>query len=388
MRRGRTAPDPVLQYDEVAAGLLAGRHGVCSPLGAWLLLALIADSATGDERADLTSILGCDPAGARTRAITLLRDPHPDVAAAVALWFDTATGTGIPGLAAAISPPATVGPVPDQAGADRWATESSRGLVESFPIATDAALAVLATALATRISWREPYPVAAADELRRPPHDPAFAGAALLRAPASSGSAIVAGRYGVHWAWSPRELVVVSAIGDPGDDPGDVLAVARRSAVALARDEQVPATTSLFDLPLGTGPAWELGEELGTGDPQRFETLLPAWRAGSRHDLLAHPALGFDAAGRALASLLPPGPAQVRAAQAAVARYTRTGFDAAAITALAVTRSAMVPRRRPVRTARLEFTHPYAVVAATGGAGPWRGLPVFDAWIAEPTAPS
>jgi hypothetical protein len=43
-----------------------------------------------------------------------------------------------------------------------------------------------------------------------------------------------------------------------------------------------------------------------------------------------------------------------------------------------------------VRTAELRFGHPYAVVAVTvdspgrGDPGPWHGLPVFSAWVADP----
>jgi hypothetical protein len=54
-----------------------------------------------------------------------------------------------------------------------------------------------------------------------------------------------------------------------------------------------------------------------------------------------------------------------------------------------------MPRTRPgvMRTAVLRFGQPYAVVAVTtdpdrrGGlpvSSPWRGLPVFSAWITQP----
>jgi hypothetical protein len=43
------------------------------------------------------------------------------------------------------------------------------------------------------------------------------------------------------------------------------------------------------------------------------------------------------------------------------------------------------------RIAELRFGHPYAVVAVAtderagdGGAGPWHGVPVFSAWVADP----
>lgn len=80
----------------------------------------------------------------------------------------------------------------------------------------------------------------------------------------------------------------------------------------------------------------------------------------------------------------------IEALQVAVATYARRGFEAAAVTALAVGVSATPhPPPGPFRTATLRFAHPYAVVAATRSqrGNPWRGLPIFAAWITEPDDP-
>ena len=74
----------------------------------------------------------------------------------------------------------------------------------------------------------------------------------------------------------------------------------------------------------------------------------------------------------------------------AAARYSRTGFEAAAVT---YAYAAAAPSHRPglLRTAELRFGHPFAVVAVTaqppsayGAVTPWQGLPVFSAWITQP----
>jgi len=73
-----------------------------------------------------------------------------------------------------------------------------------------------------------------------------------------------------------------------------------------------------------------------------------------------------------------------------MARYSRTGFEAAAVSAIAVALAMRVPGKR--REVILRFGHPYAVVAVTtgptadptGAASPWNGLPVFSAWVSEP----
>jgi len=149
---------------------------------------------------------------------------------------------------------------------------------------------------------------------------------------------------------------------------------------------------SLFDLPLGEGPLWTITEQTGpvkpaSGREERCTAVLPAWSAHSQQDL-SDPSLGFAAAAAALA---PGDPWQAR--QAAMARYNRVGFEAAAVTGLAIAMAARPSRPGLIRAAELRFGHPFAVVAVAagepgrGGAadrGPWYGLPVFSAWVAQP----
>jgi hypothetical protein len=131
-----------------------------------------------------------------------------------------------------------------------------------------------------------------------------------------------------------------------------------------------------------------LREEKSARTPHDICTaVLPAWTARSSHPL-RHPDLGFPAVKNALA----PGPDPWQARQAAMARYSRTGFEAAAVSAFGVALS-MRPRSSR-RVAELRFGHPYAVVAVAvdadadqagqDGGGPWHGVPVFSAWVAEP----
>jgi hypothetical protein len=173
----------------------------------------------------------------------------------------------------------------------------------------------------------------------------------------------------------------------------DVLAAAHHIATSEAIEPASVKRCSLFDLPLGEDRLWTITEEKAqilSGDrrEERFRTIMPAWSAESNLDL-AEKTVGFPAAARAIAEALGMGDYLYEAKQAAVARYSRTGFEAAAVTAMAIALSA-----RPVGTCRfaeLRFGHPYAAVAVTvdetrGGAGrgPWHGLPVFSAWITEP----
>ena len=119
---------------------------------------------------------------------------------------------------------------------------------------------------------------------------------------------------------------------------------------------------------------------------------VPAWSARSDHNL-TDPALGFTAVKDALA----PGPDPWQARQSALARYSRTGFEAAAVTAIGIALAARMPGKH--REVELRFAHPYAAVAiatapdvpgepAGAHTSPWQGLPVFSAWVSDPEDPA
>ncbi|MFG3708200.1 hypothetical protein ACGF7U_26180 [Micromonospora sp. NPDC047670] len=400
---------PLARYAERLHANAGGGHHVASPLGAWLLLALAAPAATGATRAALEEVLGADAKTAAEAAHALLEAPHPLVPSATAFWHRPDYGTGALGRWRATLPePSATGPVPDQAGLDAWAREHTLGLIEAFPLKVDPeVLLVLASALATRISWTDPFDVAPADALGP---GSAWAGrlSRVLRTPKRGHRCWVAGtpRLGdviVHAAPArpartgdgEAGLLVVSVAAAPTVAAGDVLVAAHEIAAGAldAPGDQPPAgRRSLFDLPLGDTPLWTLREEptrtsAPEGREERTTATLPCWSAESRHELTA-PELGFAAANRAFAALLDVPEPDFEAAQVAMARYGRYGFEAAAVTALMDWMS--LPPEGVARVAELRFGHPYAVVAVAtdtrsdGVTGPWHGLPVFSAWVAEP----
>jgi hypothetical protein len=385
---------PIAGYARRLHEVIGDGHHVASPLGAWLLLALACPASTGAERETLTEVLGCDADLAARAAADLLTSPHPLVAAAAAVWGRPSRvgDEWIAGLPAVVE---TGAAVPDQAALDSWARRHTFGLIERFPIRVDPAIyLILATALATRVSWECPFELAPASSLS--PDTPwAKRLTRVLNAPKHHGheqfiaATPEAGDVAVHTARARGGLLVASVAAAAQVPAADVLAAAHALATSCAVGTAVERR-SLFDLPLGDGPAWSLREEMSdSGGGQEFTAVLPAWSANSEHDL-ADPRLGFGAAASALA-----GPDPWEAKQAAMARYTRTGFEAAAVTAMAIALSMVRPSRGLRRTAELRFGHPFAVVAvaidqrrdiAPGGgrAGPWHGLPVFSAWVADP----
>ena len=385
---GRMAVDiatPIARYADRFHRAVGASHHVASPLGAWLLLALVAPAAEGPSRDALADVLGLDVDAAFEATVTLLAEPHPAVASAIAAWRRDLDSDALDRWFAALPGGVQVGAMPTQAEADEWARAHTMGLIDTFPIEiTRRVVLVLASALATKVSWQTAFELAPAAEL----------GAAspwaarltqVLRSPRSHRAFIAtteaAGEVAVHTATSTDGLAVTSVIAGPDVAPPDVLAAAHEVVLGGAQ------VRSLFDLPLGDTPLWTLTEQPSpSGQEERCTAVIPAWSARSDHELDA-PALGFPAAASALIALLPPDEYDFVARQSAMARYSRTGFEAAAVTAMGIRATAMV-RERPGmrRTAVLRFGHPYAAVAVTlaDGGGPWHGVPVFSAWVAEP----
>jgi hypothetical protein len=383
-------------------------HHVVSPLGAWMLVALCATVA-GDEqvRGELAHVLGADPVQAAAFAARLLADPHPLVPAGAGAWVRPARETTrIKRWRAELPAVVDTGDIPSQEEIDRWTAERTLGLIERFPIDLSSdVVCLLATALATRVSWEVPFEVVDAAALG-PSRWPALR--RVLRPPRGDprhrqylAGTDRAGTVGVHLAGARGGLLVGSVIAaDPAVPASDVLAAAEEIVTAEARQPRSVTRLSLFDLPLGDGPVWSISEQQADttapgGREEQVIGVLPAWSAQTRLDLRDDEALGFAAAARALAEALELGDWRYDARQAAMARYSAVGFEAAAVTGLAVLVSAKVSRPGRRRVATLRFAHPFAVVAAASDdprarhASPvpsaWHGLPVFSAWVSEPT---
>ena len=355
--------------------LLTGQ-AVTSPLGVWLLLALVAPAAQ-DSRADLEAALGTDADDAAARAAGLLGDPHPAVSAAAAVW-DRLLGPSFDQWAQALPAVVERGPVPSQAEADAWARERTLGMIEQFPLEIDELTRlILASALATDISWVQP--LEDVDGLLT------FGDGTQLVAETEA-----AGPVAVAAPPSSSALDVLSVVAAPEVPPEQVDTAAHQVAAMLAGDEgrarRVPVE-ALVD-----GHAWTVTErqEQGTGPSVReeWQTYLPAWEATSDHDLSNAP--GMAECFATLSGFARPEdqPVGFEARQSAVASYTRTGFKAAAVTAVGM-RAAAMPALHEVLVRRVElrFERPYAVLAcAARDEGPeaWRGLPVFSAWVEPP----
>jgi hypothetical protein len=377
----------VCRYAERFAALGGDEHQVGSPLGAWLVLALAAPAAKGELREEITDALGTDIESAQGLLAELLKHPNRAVGAALAAWSEPSL-TGLDVWRAGLPAAVATGAVPSQQQADAWAHEHTLGLIDTFPIDVQWAVIVLASALATRVTWLRPFELIDARELRSP-WSRRLSGALHARAEPGHAAFIAAteraGAVAVHSALADDGLEVTSVIAGADVPRADVLAAAHEIATAHPI-RGVASRVDLFNLPLGETPLWTIVEREADAGGQQVEAVLPAWHVESKHNLLALPSLAFGAAGQSLQQCARvDGP--IEATQTAVATYTRRGFEAAAVTVLAVGASGrMPPPPGPHRTATLRFAHPYAVIATTRGPDddPWNGLPVFAAWISQP----
>jgi hypothetical protein len=209
----------VLRYAERCHEAAGDEHHVASPLGAWLVLALAGEATSGEVREELADALGCDVATAAATAATLLDHPHPLVAAAAAAWRRPGIVTdALTRWLGALPDSVDSGDIPSQPAADSWARERSLGLIDRFPLVlTPEVVVVLASALATRVSWHPPYALAPAADLGG---RSAWAGklTRVLRAPehGHAGQYIAmtdrAGDVAVHTARARGGLSVTSVI--------------------------------------------------------------------------------------------------------------------------------------------------------------------------------
>lgn len=392
------------------------RHTVTSPLGLWLLLAVVAPAATGGDREALESALGTDVDDAAARAAELLATPHPAVSSAAAVW-------GNPGLlteafaawARGLPEQVAVGPIPTQADADAWCADVTQGLIATFPVRFEVdTAAVVVTALASRVRWAVPFEEAA----------PARLGGELGRTAAVAlvtpggwhdvflADTAAAGRVAVHVAQASDGLEVLSVIATPDVAPDAVHAAAGQVAGMVAGWSDDAVRVSAFDVPEGAGHAWTVTEtvqESSSGPGETGRAVLPAWRASGDHDLIGAAGVG-PLLGILSRFLRTPGGATFEVGQVAAASYTAEGFDAAAVTyAAARAGSVAVLTRVPWRELDVRFDRPYAVLAVARtealvepspedralrpwldaewrsvGSPAWAGVPVFSAWVSEP----
>ncbi|GAA0287549.1 hypothetical protein GCM10010302_27390 [Streptomyces polychromogenes] len=349
---------------------------VFTAAGVWPLLAPLADGAAGPARAELAEALGlpADRAAEAARELLAALDGVRGLRAATGLW----TRADLPLEAAWLERLAPGGhgtlsgdAVADGEALDGWAEGRTDGLVKRMPVTLtegpDGTRLVLASALTLKTRWVQPF-----REGRGQAEAGPWAGRTLRMLYRSTALADRAGvAEGPAGPVTLLEVVgdtgvdVHLVLGGPGAGPAGVLTTGIE-AVTRAR----PVTPASL-LPEGRpGPGLTVATVLALSPEPRLAVRTPAFEVRAEHDLLERAALfGLDTArdsGRGHFPGVSSAPLAVGSArQSAVARFRAEGFEAAAVTAVAMAPgSAMPPSTRyRTRLTELSFDRPFGFLA-------------------------
>ncbi|MFI5999522.1 serpin family protein [Streptomyces sp. NPDC051366] len=362
---------------------------VLTAAGIWPLLAFLADGAGGPARAELAEALGISAGSAAATARELLADLAGvrGLQAATGLWAKADLPLHEPwlaGLPDGARSTLTGDEDTDRKALDGWAADRTGGLIERMPLSIERdTLLVLASALALRLKWIQPFRTGAVDLSEGP-----WAGRsalALYRSTSLLDRARVA-----HTPTGPVTLLEVVGdggvdvhlvLGEPAARPGEVLA-----AGAAVVTRAVPSTGASL-LPEGNpGPGLRIGTVRSPDREPRLWVETVAFDVSADHDLLDHARLfGLHTAVDTGSGHFPgisSDPLAVNSArQSAMARFHAEGFEAAAVTAVGSAAGCAAPRYRyRVRHAGIAFHRPFGFLAVHRTSR----LVLAAGWVAEP----
>ncbi len=358
-----------------------------SGAGLWPLLAVLASSADEPGRSELADAVGV-PADecmeAARQALKAIGDLE-GVDAALGVWANVAAQVN-PDWTAQL-PPANVGeltgePAVDQPKLDAWARENTRGLIDRFPVDADPdTMLTLASALAVRTTWARKF----SDENLVPKSGPwakeRLAGLSRtwqelddVRVATTPAGPLTQTR-----VEGDNGLDVHLVLGDEDRRSSEVLPAAM---AVLAGEHEARGGTELLE-----SDATPSAPGLTVVPAQRRSVSVTAVRftVRSDHDLLAHASLfGLDTVrrdDRGHFARIGPVPLRVdQARQSAVAVFSATGFEAAAVTAIGMRMVSMPVRKE--RGLRVTYDRPFGFLAVHRATG----LVLFAGWVesAEP----
>jgi hypothetical protein len=371
--------ETISKYSKVFHQEYKNDHHIVSPLGAWMLLALLAQGT--NEESPLSQAaekaLGVTVQQSESLLKELLSTNHPAVSSALKAWLEAESLSSSNSLQNWLQEVKGYCPVdvkiPTQDELDSWVKEKSLDLIEEFPVSIDPDwfTGLFATVVATDVEWDVPMKIIPDEILSKHWDTPNF----LLDN--NSDHTFVHkddehGLFGVHYAKAKKGLTVYSVIAFNDIPENITLEVAHE--IGAGNHNKV----SLSDLE--SNDFLKIKEvNSRTGSRERFQSVLPAWEFSGKHDLTLVPDSGLSAAAGRLGEV-----GEIK--QVIVADYSDKGFKAAALTYGMVGRSAAFAPTTKALHADLQFTKPYATVAfATDDRAEsiWNKLPVFSGVVAE-----
>lgn len=356
---------------------LPDRATVCSALGVWPLLAILADAAEGPARAQLADAIGTDPSHGTDDGLATLRwlDATDATSGALGLWRRAELPIRSEWLARLPRDVAATfrgDAAEDQATIDAWARERTGGLIERMPVRIgDSTTLLLASALTLNTTWTQRFSDRhhESQPLNRITSDPS-----IVRA--------------------TDEVTCVCVEGDNGIDVHLITgapAIREHASATLAAGLGVVAgqTPARDGADLGMGASapgvWVAMVDSFSEAPQ-VSLTLPAFTVRASHDLLGvADVFGLEAisdCSRGHTPAISDVPLCVGAArQDAMAAFSESGFRAAAVTTMGMVMAAAMRSSQPDRRARrimVTMEQPFGFIATHRASG----TVLFAGWVA------
>ena len=364
---------------------------VVSGIGVWPLLALIAEPADGEGRAELSAALGIGADGAMDAAREVIAAVDGSLAVQLAAGVWTRRNLKLLEAWTARLPEGTRGEITGVAQADAqildaWASERTGGRIDRFPLRTNAdTRLVLATALLVETRWLRPFtehPTTLgsgpwADRgivsylTRRGPNLDEIRVVESVCGPLTDATVTGHGGIDVHLVLAPEHVA-----------PEQVLAA---GAEAVTRDGGVRGDAFTED---NLGPGLSMQRARAYLQQDEFHLATVGFALEATHDLLrSAEVFGLRAVSEDNGDNHFPGIADEQlyvaaASQSVMAKFSALGFEAAAVTAMSMAvRGARPSPMCDVRLVTASFTRPFAFYAVDRATG----LILVAGWVAEPT---
>ncbi|HEY3508891.1 MAG TPA: serpin family protein [Kribbella sp.] len=351
------------------ARVLPAGNTVVAGLGVWPLIAMLATGADEPGRTELATAAGVDPSTGATDAIRLIEaiERSSDLYAALGVWvdeqlklaesFDSVVPAPLVGML-------TGKPAVDKPKLDAWAAEHTDDLIREMPVDLNGGVELLlASAILLRTNWVSPF----TEHTRRIPDGPWAGSWRWLERSATDLESVR--RYDdltVVTVAGDADVDVLLGIGQPETAQSDVLAGLLDAASDPDGGQSGAELIDQGDVGSQAAPGVRIGET--TASRQQVQVSLPAFSIDVRHDLMESreifglTTVSSDPGAQGHFSALSPTPLRIdQAQQRVLARFFATGFEAAAVTAMAMTRAAMVTGRQ--RRLEVAFDRPFAFVA-------------------------
>jgi serine protease inhibitor len=348
-----------------------------SGAGLWPLLALLASAADEQARAELTNALGRPADSGQQDALELIEILRGGVSTAAALGVWTREGIPLDDRWAAGLPEGVVHALTDQAALDRWASEQTDGLIETFPLeVTPEIVLILASALAARVKWRTPFDASPRGKCVSW-DDPGEPDQQWLSRTTSdlAEAAVLDGAVTRIVVEGDGDVDVHLLLGE--QQPVEVLAAGLRE---LAGEAEVRSAAE------SAGPGLTVRRIPSSSRRDMLELTLPSFEITTRHNLMEHADLfGLRLVAHPGTSHLPhlsPVPLFVSdGVQDVLARFFAEGFEAAAVTAFGLAVTGMPPDELyEVTFVEATFDRPFGFIAVHR---PSR-LAVVAGWVSSP----